>query len=148
MIRVFYHKDNYIEKTENLSLITAELKKLILWVDLQFPTTEDQKFVETFFSINFNTQQEEADLESNSRFYESENFIYISSNFTRRREHYHEDCPVIFYLINGLLITKRDFDLPSFAETVNKIKRNQKAFKTGDEILEAILETKIDLDSD
>lgn len=148
MIRIYYHNENAIEKTDDLSFLDQVRKARYLWVDLQFPTEEEIITVESAFAINFNIQQEESDLESNSRFYETERFIYINSDFTSKRDTYYEKCPVIFYLLDNVLITKRNADLPSFAETVKKLKRNQKAFKNGAEILEGILETKVDLDSD
>jgi len=148
MLRIFYHKDHTIKKTEDLDAFKDISKDQFLWVDLQFPTEEEIIMVESAFKINFNLQQEESDLESNSRFYETEEFIYINSDFTIRRNNFYEKCPVIFYLLNDILITKRNADLPSFAETVKKIKRNQKAFKNGSEVLEGLLETKVDLDSD
>lgn len=148
MVRIFYNKNEVIEKTENSELLQSIPKKQLLWVDLQFPTIEEQQQIELYFGINFNVQQEESDLESNSRFYETEHFIYINSNFTSKLENYYENCSVIFYLQDEILITKRNKDLSSFAETVKKIKRNQKAFKNGNEVLEGILETEVDLDSD
>jgi len=148
MVRIFYHKNEALEKVDDPELLKHIPKEKLLWVDLQFPTTEELNQIEFFFDINFNTQQEASDLESNSRFYETERFIYLNSNFTSKRENHYENCPVIFYLLNGILITKRNADMPSFAETVKKIKRNQKAFTTGNEVLEGILETKVDLDSD
>lgn len=148
MIRIFYHQNEVIEKTENSELLQSIPKQQLLWVDLQFPTHEEQQQIELYFGINFNVQQEESELESNSRFYETEHFIYINSNFTIKHENYYENSSVIFYLQDEILITKRNTDLPSFAETVKKIKRNQKAFKNGNEVLEGILETEVDLDSD
>lgn len=148
MVRIFYHKNDAIEKTEDLGLLQGIPKEQLLWVDLQFPTGEEQLQIELMFNINFNDQQEESDLESNSRFYETEHFIYINSNFANKHGNYYEGYPVIFYLLERILITKRNADQPSFAETVKKIKRNQKAFKNGNEVLEGILETKVDLDSD
>lgn len=148
MLRAYYHKNNVIEKTDGLDFFEQAPRDQFLWVDLQFPTEEELITVETAFKINFNMQQEESDLESNSRFYETEEFIYINSDFTIKRYNYNENCQVIFYLLNGILITKRNADLSSFAETVKKIKRNQKAFKNGSEVLEGILESKVDLDSD
>lgn len=148
MFRIFFHKNNTIEKIDDAALLQRIPKEHLLWVDLQFPTEEEQHTIESFFNINFNAQQEASDLESNSRFYETERFIYINSNFMSKRENYYENCPVVFYLLDGVLITKRNADLASFGETVKKIKRNQKAFKNGSEILEGILETKVDLDSD
>lgn len=148
MTRVFYYKNEAIEKAENLDILNQISRKHLLWVDLQFPTTEEQTKIETYFEINFSLQEEESGLESNARFYETDRFIYINSNFTSKQENYYENCPIIFYIIDGILITKRNTDLPSFAEIVKKIKRNQKAFKNGNEILEGILETEVDLDSD
>jgi len=148
MLRAFYHKNNTIEKTDDLDFFKHASMDQFLWVDIQFPTDEEIITVESTFKINFNIQHEESDLESNSRFYETEEFIYINSDFTIKRNNFYENCSVIFYLLDGILITKRNADLPSFAETVKKIKRNQKAFKNGSEILEGILESKVDLDSD
>jgi magnesium transporter len=148
MVRIFFHKNNTIEKIDDETLLHRIPKEQLLWVDLQFPIEEEQHTIESFFNINFCAQQEASDLESNSRFYETERFIYINSNFMSKRENYYENCPVVFYLLDGILITKRNADLASFGETVKKIKRNQKAFKNGSEILEGILETKVDLDSD
>jgi magnesium transporter len=148
MLRIFYHKNEVIEKTEHLDQLQHISKEHLLWVDLQFPTEEEQYQIEYFFRINFNAQQEESVLESNSRFYETDRFIFINSNFTSKQENYYENCPIIFYVLDGVLVTKRNTDLSSFAETVKKIKRNQKAFNNGNEILEGILETEVDLDSD
>lgn len=148
MIRVFYHKNEAIEKADSLEILNEISSEHLLWVDLQFPTIEEQNEIESYFEINFSLQEEESGLESNARFYETDHFIYINSNFTSKQENYYENCPIIFYVMDGILITKRNIDLSSFAETVKKIKRNQKAFKNGNEILEGILETEVDLDSD
>lgn len=148
MIRVFYHKNESIEKADGLDILKQICSEHLLWVDLQFPTNEEQIEIEKHFEINFGLQEEESGLESNARFYETDRFIYINSNFTSKQANYFENCPIVFYILNGVLITKRNTDLSSFAETVKKIKRNQKAFNNGNEILEGILETEVDLDSD
>jgi Mg2+ and Co2+ transporter CorA len=49
MIRIFYHKNNNIEKTDHLGLLVNIPKEDLLWVDLQFPTDEEKKKVETAF---------------------------------------------------------------------------------------------------
>jgi magnesium transporter len=148
MVRIYYHKNEAIEKADGLDVLNQISREQLLWVDLQFPTIQEQQQIELLFNINFTEQAEESGLESNVRFYETGRFIYINSNFTSKQENYYENCPIIFYVIDGILITKRNIDLSSFAETVKKIKRNQKAFSNGNEILEGILETEVDLDSD
>ena len=148
MVRIFYHKNNSIEKTDHLGLLANIPKEDLLWVDLQFPTVEEKIKVETVFKINFDGLKADNELESNARFYETEDLVLISSNFITKKENYYENTPCFFYVKNNVLITERAADMKSFAETVKKIKRNPKAFKKGGEILEGILETKVDLDAD
>lgn len=148
MITVFYYNENEIEKTNDLTTFARIAKDKIVWVDLQFPTEDEQRRTELFFNINFSAQQEASDIESNSRFYEAEDFIFINSGFALKIKDSYENHPVLFYLLEGILVTKREVDLATFSETVNKIKRNKKSFKNGNEVLEGLLETKVDLDSD
>ncbi len=120
----------------------------IFWVDLQFPSEGEIRKTERTFHLDFNLLKSENELESNARFYETEELIFITSGFIAKRENLFETCPVYFYLTGKVLITERHADLPTFAETVKKIKRNRNLYKNGSEILELILETKVDIDSD
>src|ERR1700752_4484597 len=147
MIRIFFHKNNLIEKTDHPGLLINIPKEDLLWVDLQFPTDEEKKKVEAAFKINFDELKADNELESNARFYETEDWVLISSNFITKKENFFENTPCFFYIQDHVLITERGADMNSFAETVKKIKRNPKAFKKGGEILEAILKTKFNLDA-
>lgn len=148
MIRIFYHTEQQIEKSEDLSLIDRLSDKELVWIDLQFASENEKLGVEKRFHINFKEQLELSAVESNSRFFESEGFIYINSNFIARQDSFYVSYPVAFFLIDKILITQRDADLPSFAESVKKLKRNRLMFKEGRDILEVIFETKVDIDSD
>ena len=148
MIRVFYHTETEIKKTEGLEALYQIPIEKIFWVDLQFSTETEKTKVESIFNFSFKELQTENEIESNSRFYETENLILISSNFIAKTNERYETTPVIFYLSGNTLITERNADLPSFAETVKKIKRNRNSFKNGHDVLEVILETKVDIDSD
>jgi magnesium transporter len=148
MVRIFFHANNSIEKTDNIELLKSIPKEKLLWVDLQFPSNGEKRIVETAFSIDFNELKLENEVESNTRFFETEDWLLISSNFITKKENFFENTPCFFYIHNDVLITERDADMKSFAEIVKKIKRTPKAFKKGGEILEGILETKVDLDAD
>jgi magnesium transporter len=148
MIRIFYHHDNEIKKADGIENFIAIPPANMLWVDLQFSSDIEKLQVETVFDFNFSQLQSENEIESNSRFYESENLILITSYFIAKTDNRYETTPVFFYLSGKVLITERNADLPSFAETVKKIKRNRNLFTNGSEVLEVILETKVDIDSD
>ncbi|HQV99416.1 MAG TPA: CorA family divalent cation transporter [Bacteroidia bacterium] len=148
MLRVFYRLENEIKKVEGPDCFEHMPIDKLFWVDLQFASDEERGKVETVFKFNFSELQSENEIESNSRFYESENLILITSYFIAKEDGRYETTPVFFYLSGQVLITQRNADLPSFAETVKKIKRNRNSFKNGSEVLEVILETKVDIDSD
>lgn len=149
MVRVFYiDSDNGLNKSDDLVLLESANTENIIWIDLQSASESEKKKVETFYNVNFTEQKEISISESNSRFFETEKFIYINSNFIYKQDEFYVNAPVALFLYKNTLITERDADLSSFAETVNKIKRNKQNFKNGRDILETIFETKVDLDSD
>ncbi len=148
MLRVYYHSEDQINKAEGIGCFEKIVPEKIFWVDLQFATELELKKVESVFNLDFNQLKSENELESNSRFYESEDVVFISANFITVKENFFETTPVYLYLLSEVLISERTADLTSFAETVKKMKRNKKAFQNGSDILEGILETKVDLDAD
>jgi magnesium transporter len=148
MIRIFFHTEIEIQRSDSLDALKQIANDKLLWVDLQYASVEEKQKVELFFKIDFKEQKEISNIESNSRFYEAERFIYINSNFISKQEGLYINCPVTFFLLGHILITERDADLPSFAETVKKMKRNRLLFENGRDVLEGILETKVDIDGD
>jgi magnesium transporter len=148
MIQVFYHSDNEIAKAEGEESVAQIPRDKILWIDLQFATASEKQKVETVFKLDFEQLKSENILESNARFYEAEGLAFIIASFINMRDNRFESIPVYFYLLGNILITERDAELVSFAETVRKIKRKRKLFQDGSNVLEIILETKVDLDAD
>lgn len=148
MLKVYYHTDNELGNDEGSGCFDKIPLDKMFWVDLQFPTDSEIRKVETIFKIDFNELKSENELESNARFYESEDLVFISANFITVKEKFFESTPVFLYLLKGVLITERSADLTSFTETIKKIKRNRKAFRDGSDVLEGILETKFDVDAD
>jgi magnesium transporter len=98
--------------------------------------------------VDFEKLKAENVLESNARFYEADDLAFISANFISVKGNQFESSPVFLYLLGDILITERESELTSFTETIKKIKRNRKLFKIGDDVLEGILEVKVEVDSD
>src|ERR1041385_5396344 len=131
MIQVFYHSDNEIAKAEGEESVAQIPRDKILWIDLQFATASEKQKVETVFKLDFEQLKSENILESNARFYEAEGLAFIIASFINMRDNRFESIPVYFYLLGNILITERDAELVSFAETVRKIKRKRKLFQDG-----------------
>ena len=148
MLRLFYKKDGKIHKETDAEAFAGLLGEDIFWVDLHSASAEEQQAVESVFAIHFQTPQQAEEIESSSRYAETENSLSINSNFLVVREEGYVNHPVSFILRDGLLFTSRNADLRSFADTVRKMKTNPHQLDTGARVLVAILETRIDLDAD
>ncbi|GAB3530178.1 magnesium/cobalt transporter CorA [Pontibacter brevis] len=148
MIRSFYIQDNELFWEKNPDFLDAGGKGKTVWIDLQEPTEEEQKWVEDQYGIEFFTPQEAAEIESSSRFFEDSTGFEANSAFVVNRGATYNTNQVSFILKGDVLFTLRRSDLKSFAETVRKLKTftaiNSKALQ----IWLLILETQIDLDAD
>lgn len=148
MFRIFYFTETDIETSKDITLLKKIPTEKILWVDLQHGTESEQYEIETFFQIPQLKPKEATEIESSSRFYEREDYTCINSNFLIKEGNNYVGCPVTFYIIENILITHRNADLDSFAETVRRINHNKKLFHKGIEVLETIFEIRVDLDAD
>jgi magnesium transporter len=126
----------------------ADLENLI-WIDLQSPTTEEKEFVEKTYKIEFFTSQELQEIESSSRFLETDETVEINLGFV----HSEGDMSVqslTFILKENILFTYRLGDLKIFAETVRRLKSSSSHEKPehGLHVFLTILEARIDGDAD
>ncbi len=149
MIRVFYGNGQELHWEKNpLTLQPTEGEKII-WVDLQNPSEEEKKRVEAGFGIEFFTPQEAAEIESSSRYYEDTDGFEANTAFLVQEDKGYKTKQVSFILRNNTLFTLREADLPSFAETVRKLKTFKKgAANKAIQIWLLLIETQIDLDAD
>ncbi|MFT3911393.1 MAG: CorA family divalent cation transporter [Ferruginibacter sp.] len=148
MLNVFYHTEKEISKAEGVDCFQQIPIEKIVWIDLKFASDEEKQKVQAVFEIDFEKLKSENELESNARFYESEDMVFISAYVTIQRNNLFDSTPVFFYLLNNVFITERNAELAAFDETIKKIMRNRKAFKAGCDVLEGFLETKFDVDAD
>lgn len=120
--------------------------KDVFWVDLISPTTEEKRQVEHDFSVELFTKQESEEIESSSKYVETEDEIGINLNFLVPEEGTFSNEPVSFIIKDKILFTQRNLDFRTFSETYRKLR----TFKPidGDDIFLTILETRIDYDAD
>ena len=120
----------------------------IIWIDLQSPSQQEKVFVERNFKIEFFTHQEVQEIESSSRFLETEETIEINLGFISSDVELSVQN-VTFILKGNILFTYRQGDLKTFAEAVRKLKSmNAETKEHGLDIFLTILETRIDSDAD
>jgi len=146
MIRIFQRIHKSVQKVSDLGNIPTGPD--VVWVDLHKPTALEVDAVEKAFKVEFLTRQEQEEIETSSRYIETEETLIANSNFLQAYRENYEELAVTFILREDVLFTYREGDLKTFAEMVKKIKNSKLPFSNPSQILISIFETRIDQDAD
>lgn len=148
MISIFTREFDRIKVLKNAFSLQEVPLESVLWIDLLDPTPEERQIVEIMMQVRLRTLQEVEEIESSSRYYETEDCIVANSNFLIiQGDGEYINQPVSFIIKNNTLITYRHAELKSFLETFRKIESNHK-LSTGHGAFLMLFETRIDLDAD
>lgn len=148
MITIYLKQYNKIVRNADVKLFDDLGYDDILWIDLLSPTIKEQKAVENFLDINLQTRQQVEEIESSSKYSETENSIICNSNFFIPGENNFSVEPVSFIISEGVLVSVRNSEFRTFTEAAKRLQMNAKAYTTGYYILISIMEVRIDFDAD
>ena len=148
MITIYLKQYNKIIRNADTELFDDLGFDDILWIDMVQPTIKEQKAVENFMEISLQTKQQVEEIESTSKYSETENAIISNSNFFVPTGDSFEVEPVSFILSNeGVLVSVRQTDMRTFREAEKRLQMNYRSFSTGYHILISLLEVRIDFDA-
>ncbi|MEJ7643211.1 MAG: magnesium/cobalt transporter CorA [Chryseolinea sp.] len=149
MIRVYTIVQEKITQHKNPSFVEISALQNIIWLDLQSPTPAEKEFVEKNYRIEFFTSQELQEIESSSRFQETDETIEINLGFVLSEGELTVQS-VTFILKGNILFTYRQGDLKIFGEAVRRLKSASSSENKGHglNVFLTILETRIDGDAD
>ncbi|WP_418663223.1 CorA family divalent cation transporter [Alistipes ihumii] len=148
MITIYLKQYNKIVRNVDVRLFDDLGYDDILWIDLLSPTIKEQKAVENFMEINLQTRQQVEEIESSSKYSETENAIICNSNFFMPTGDSFSIEPVSFIIAEGVLVSVRFNEFRTFTESAKRLQMNYRAFPTGYHLLISILEVRIDFDAD
>ncbi len=149
MITIYLKQYNKIIRNAETRLFDDLGFDDILWIDMLQPTIKEQKAVESFMEISLQTRQQVEEIESTSKYSESENAIISNSNFFVPTGDGFTIEPVSFLLSNeGVLVTVRQAESRTFRETEKRLQINYRNYSTGYHIFISLLEVRIDFDAD
>ena len=149
MITIYLKQYNKIIRNADTELFDEFGYDDILWIDMVQPSIKEQKAVENFMEISLQTKQQVEEIESTSKYSESENAIISNSNFFIPTGDSFEVEPVSFILSNeGVLVSVRQADMRTFREAEKRLQMNYRSYSTGYHILISLLEVRIDFDAD
>jgi magnesium transporter len=152
MIRVYNIQNGRLQQQKGPQLNEILSIEKILWIDLQSPSQQEREFVEKNYKIEFFTSQEVQEIESSSRFLETDETVEINLGFVTNDNEMNVQN-VTFILKDNILFTYRQSELKIFAESVRKLKTasasvNFDTRQQGLNVFLTILETRIDSDAD
>jgi magnesium transporter len=149
MIRAYTIDKGRISQYKNPTFKEIAALDNLIWIDLQSPTTEEKEFVEKAYKIEFFTSQELQEIESSSRFLETDETVEINLGFVSSEGELSVQS-MTFILKENILFTYRLGDLKIFAETVRRLKSASSIEKRehGLNVFLTILEARIDGDAD
>lgn len=149
MITLYLKQYNKIIRNANPDLFDDLGYDDILWIDLLHPTIKEQKAVEAFMEISLQTRQQIEEIETTSKYSETENAIISNSNFFVPAGESFNIEPVSFIISNeGVLVSVRNSEFRTFREAEKRLQMNYRNFSTGYHILISLLEVRIDYDAD
>ena len=148
MITVYYRENDRLLKATGTSGLEGVDSANVVWVDLNNLTDKEEVFIETRFHINIPDDRQMMEIESSSRYYESDRIIIANSNFLVPVNGTYRPEPASFILKSNYLITYRNYDLRSFNEMFKRLETQGRHYTNGYQLLISIFEIRIDLDAD
>ena len=149
MITIYLKQYNKIIRNADTGLFEELGYDDILWIDMLQPTIKEQKAVENFMEINLQTKQQVEEIESTSKYSETENAIISNANFFVPTGESFVIEPVSFIISNeGVLVSVRQAESRTFQETEKRLQINYRNYPTGYDIFITLLEVRIDYDAD
>ena len=149
MITIYLKQYNKIIRNADPKLFDELGYDDILWIDLLNPTIKEQKAVEGFMEISLQTKQQVEEIESTSKYSETENAIISNSNFFVPTGDSFVVQPVSFIIANeGVLVSVRTAEFRTFREAEKRLQMSYRSFSTGYHLFISLLEVRIDYDAD
>lgn len=148
MTTIFYKSAKQINSSSDIKLLDELGYDDILWIDLNAPEGDDKRKVEEFLETSLQTRAQAEEIESSSRYSETENAIFANTNFLIAGSESYTEEAVSFILSSGILITVRNSHLRTFMEIERRLLANHRSYATGYHLMVAILENRVDLDAD
>ena len=148
MLEIFYKQKGQVVTTDDISALDQLGYDDVLWIDLSSPTGEEKRAIETFLNTTLQSRAQAEEIESSSRYSETETTIFANTNFLIPGPESYSMEAVSFILCEGIIVTIRHVPLRSFTDIQRRITVNYRTLPTGFHILVGILENRIDLDAD
>lgn len=149
MVNVYFKDENSIGKEFSLQELPNLKLSEISWIDLTEPTKDEQEIVEKLLSVKFLTRQQAEEIESTSKYSETQNCILVNTNYYIDKGKSYDTEPISFIITaDGILISYHHMRLAALGNVPARIRLHPEENSKGYGIFMTILETIIDYDAD
>lgn len=148
MIQIFYRKNGQMEVSATEADFAGLNIEDVVWIDLFSPSGEEKRAAEAFLGTTIQSRAQAEEIESSSRFSESETSIFANTNFLIPGPEEYSMETVSFILTENVLTTLREVPLRSFTDIQRRVLAFPKTYYSGHIVFVGILEQRIDLDAD
>jgi magnesium transporter len=148
MLQIFYKNKGQLLSSDDIAKLDTLGYDDILWIDLTSPSGEEKRAIEEYLNTTLQSRAQAEEIESSSRYSESETTIFANTNFLIPGPDDYTMEAVSFIICEGIIVSIRHVSLKSFTDVQRRLVANYKAMPTGYHILIGILENRIDLDAD
>ena len=148
MLNIFYRENGKIGVSQSEKDFAKITLDNTVWIDLVDPTGAEKRAVEAFLGTEIQSRAQAEEIESSSRYFETDDAIFANTNFlTPGAEEYMMQA-VSFTLVENTLATLREVPLRSFTELQRRLQVNPKQYPSGFTVFTTILDQRVDLDAD
>ena len=81
MFSVFYKENGRILLSQNLQFLRTLKLEDVVWIDLVQPTGDEKRLVEAFLGTEIQSRAQAEEIESSSRYFETDDAIFANTNF-------------------------------------------------------------------
>ena len=149
MIEIFYKTNGQMEMSQTVAAFADLKPENVIWIDLFAPTGEEKRATEAFVGTTIQSRAQAEEIESSSRFSETDSAIFANTNFLiPGPEEYSMETVSFILTDSAVLVTLRECPLRSFTDLQRRLLAFPKFYPNCYIVFVSILEQRIDLDAD
>ena len=148
MIAIFYRRNGKLVVSQSETELAKISRDDVLWIDLLSPSGEEKHTVDDFLGEEIQSRAQAEEIESSSRYSETENAIFANTNFLMPGPEDYTMEAVSFTFVDNCLTTLRDVPLRSFTELQRRIVAKPQMYPNGYTVFVNIMDQRVDVDAD
>ncbi len=148
MVQIFYKEKGKIQISQSLAFLDELGIDDVLWIDLFTPDGDEKRAVEAFLDTSLSSRAQAEEIESSSRYSETETTVSVNTNFLIPGPDEYSMETVSFIICEGVIVSIRNVQLRTFSDIQRRLQINSRSYPTGYHVLVGIVENRIDLDAD